>query len=267
MKTILIDGDIIVYKVSIMNEFTTGWDEGIISFANPQAAKESCSNWINRLKWLLSADKVVLAMSDSGRYFRHEIWPSYKSNRKKTAKPLLLKTIRKFIFQEFDVVTMPTLEADDVLGILATDDSDPSEKIIVTSDKDLRQIPGLHYNPSDKLGNIEKVDKLHGEIFFWKQILIGDPTDCFPGCPGIGKKRAGSLIDLCVAKHVTEGGSLSLSIWKDIVKVFESKGFDENYVLSQARCARILQHQDYDHREGKPILWEPKDLPFLDEHL
>ena len=133
---------------------------------------------------------------------------------------------------------MPTLEADDAMGIYAT--KYPGN-IIVSPDKDMRQIPGMLYNLEEStLINPEEGAKWH-----LVQSAAGDNTDGYAGIPGVGIKRATQLFE-------ENGWS-----WKTLVKAFKEKGLSEEIALMNARLARILTNDDYDHDKKEPILWNP----------
>jgi hypothetical protein len=75
------------------------------------------------------------------------------------------------------------MEADDLLGINQTKDT-----IICTIDKDLRQVPGQHYNfVKDE---IFTVSVQQGLLWFYTQMLTGDASDNVSGIRGIGIKKA-----------------------------------------------------------------------------
>ena len=64
----------------------------------------------------------------------------------------------------------PNIEADDILGILATSQKIvKGNKIIVSIDKDLDQIAGLHYNPKNK--EFYKVTPKEAEYNFYFQVF------------------------------------------------------------------------------------------------
>ena len=75
--------------------------------------------------------------------------------------------------------------------------------------------------------------------------MAGDNTDGYAGVPGIGVKRAVALFE-------EKGYS-----WKTVVEAFKEKGLSEDIALENARLARILNTEDYDHEKREPILWNP----------
>ena len=133
---------------------------------------------------------------------------------------------------------MEELEADDALGIYAT--ANPGN-IIVSPDKDLRQIPGRLHN-MDETFTVEEED---GRRWHLIQTLAGDSTDGYSGAPGFGVKTS--------IKWFEENGYT----WESVVSAFESKGLEEDDALMNARLARILTIEDYDIESRSPILWTP----------
>ena len=79
---------------------------------------------------------------------------------------------------------MDSLEADDVLGILATEPSN-EERIIVSIDKDLYQIPA---KVSKDGKTYEGYQKNEANYWHMMQTLTGDSTDGYSGCPKVGVK-------------------------------------------------------------------------------
>ena len=78
------------------------------------------------------------------------------------------------------------------------------------------------------------------------QALAGDNTDGYAGVPGIGVKRATALFE-------EKGYS-----WQTVVEAFKDKDLSEEVALTNARLARILTTEDYDHEKRKPLLWNPQ---------
>jgi len=92
------------------------------------------------------------------------------------------------------------MEADDLLGMrqLAGHPIENLESyttIIVSTDKDLDQIPGLHFNWVK--GVLYEITPEEARQFYLVQLLSGDPVDNIPGIPGIGPKTAEKIIKKC----------------------------------------------------------------------
>lgn len=76
--------------------------------------------------------------------------------------------------------------------------------IICALDKDLNQIPGLHYSwELRREGKVIREKQLYtitpeeGDYWFFYQLLVGDPTDNIKGINGIGPKKAAGILHGC----------------------------------------------------------------------
>jgi len=180
---------------------------------------------------------IVVAISAPTNY-RKTVNPEYKANRKNTRRPLCLKPLIEFIKEEYNHVVLDDIEADDVMGILAT--QDPEKYLIVSDDKDMLTIPDAHIWKDGVVTHITPEEAYENFIC---QALKGDATDGYYGISGVGEVKARRIIE----KH---RGS-EASIWEGVLKAYKG---DEEAALMNARMARILTHKLWDE---KPILWTP----------
>ena len=237
--TILIDADYIVYKAcaSCETEIDYG-DDVIVVTSNFSDAYESVLNELYSIAACLGCfDDTILFFSDS-RNFRKLLYPTYKGQRNRK-KPCGYKRVINELKNDFQVITYPCMEADDALGIYAT--KFPGN-ILVSPDKDLRQIPGELFNLTDPVITITPEE---GERWHYIQTMAGDQTDGYSGIPSIGIKRAASLLD-------RDGCS-----WDTVVKAYKSKDLTEEDALLNARLAKILQVENYDEEKREIIYWTP----------
>lgn len=277
MTILLIDGDIIAYRcaTSVEEAYDFGGVYGIQ--ADPEKGKDQVDRCIDNYANHLKADNIIVALTDK-KNFRKSILSTYKAKRKATRKPVLLKPLREHIEKNYRTFVINLLEADDVLGILATSPHfyPKSKKIIVSIDKDLRTIPSWHWSPNDINGKAPPkfINEEEANKTFYAQVLSGDPTDGYSGCPLIGRKKARELVErpllLKQEEHKVKRGKNAgqkrqvwksvptQDIWSCIVSHYEHAGLSEEDALVQARCARILRFEDYDHNKKEPILWSPK---------
>ena len=118
----------------------------------------------------------------------------YKGNRADSDKPYHYADIKEYLTKKHKAQVIEGQEADDALGIEQYRClNDNKLSVIVTIDKDLKMIQGYNYNPTkDELINITYHE---GQQWFYKQLLMGDSVDNIPGIKGIGKVKAGKLID------------------------------------------------------------------------
>jgi len=243
-RILLIDGDIFAYHTAAACEIPTDWGDDLWTLhADAAAARAQLDNTLLEIASDLKADASIVTLGDRVN-FRKELMPSYKGNRALTRKPMVLKALKDHLVTAWTTYIYPTLEADDVLGILATTPEAGVEYIIVTQDKDLRQIPGLHYNPFKSDEGIIEVTPEEGHRTHLKQTLMGDATDNYKGCPGIGDKTADKILDADCS-------------WAAVVKAFAKVGLGEEEALLQARVAYILKAGDYNHKTEEAKLWEP----------
>lgn len=278
MTTILVDGDLFAYQLACGEEKAVDFDGTFILSADAEQGKANLSNLIDGFAERLNADRIVVALSDKVNY-RHSVLPSYKSNRDGIRRPMLLGVLKAHLEDTYECFVRPTLEADDVLGILLTNSKViPGRKIVVTEDKDLRTVPGLHWNPK-KEGATPKqlptaVTLEQADAYFYAQALSGDTVDGYGGCPGLGKMRAAAIVANPVlltetTRPITRGpnagtertvwvSSPTDDIWAAIVSHYAKEGLTEDDALATARVARILRNEDYNFKTKEPILWNPK---------
>jgi DNA polymerase-1 len=233
---LLVDADYIVYKACAGSEDEIDWGDDVITVVSKFSdAMAFVTRDLNKIKneFLWDTPEVVLFFSDS-KNFRKKIYPEYKGHRNRK-KPCGYRRVISELSKQYIVIRMPELEADDAMGIYAT--NNPGN-IIVSPDKDMRQIPGRLYNMDETV----TITPEEGEQWHYIQTLAGDQTDGYSGVPGIGIKRAVSLFE----EHGYN--------WQTVVQAFKDKGLTEDDALMNARLAKILTNKEYD---GRVINWTP----------
>ena len=238
--SLLIDADYIVYKCCAATETEIDFGEDLIVVTSrfSEAYEYVERELYNIASDLGCFDDSILFFSDSVN-FRKSIDPAYKGHRNRK-KPCGYKRVINKLKEEYHVVIMPTLEADDALGIYAT--NLPGQHIICSPDKDMRQIPGQLF---DLTQGVVEITPEMGDRWHLIQAMAGDQTDGYAGIPGIGIKRAEALLE---ANGAT---------WQTVVDAFAAKDLDESVALMNARLAKILQCDDYDFTNQEPRLWNP----------
>jgi len=237
--SLLIDADFIVYKCCASTETEIDYGEDLIVVTSNFS---DAYDFVQRELFKIARDvrvydDTILFFSDSVN-FRKGIDPDYKGHRNRK-KPCGYKRVINALKLDYQVVQMPTLEADDAMGIWAT--KEPGH-IICSPDKDMRQIPGDLYDMSTGVVTITKEEGFNWHLI---QTMAGDQTDGYAGVPGIGIKRAVALLE-------ADGYT-----WDTVLQAFLDKGLTEEDALRNARLAKILQNDDYDHELQQPILWTP----------
>ena len=133
----------------------------------------------------------IVICHDGGKYWRKDIFPHYKANRKKSRDSSDLDwnkihDIMDKLYEEFyntfpyKNIKIKRVEADDIIAILCKKYHTEEKILIVSSDKDFQQLqkyPNVkQYNPLKK-GFIECEDP---EGFITEHILKGDYSDGIP---------------------------------------------------------------------------------------
>lgn len=156
-------------------------------------------------------DYVVVAFDEHAPTFRHKIFAEYKGTRKSMPEELKSQVpILRNLLDAMGVATLsvPGLEADDIMGTLAKKSQAEGMKVsLVSGDRDLLQIADeniLIRIPKTKSGKTtvedytpERVEEEFGVDplrFIQLKALMGDSSDNIPGVPKVGPKTAADLM-------------------------------------------------------------------------
>lgn len=248
MLKLLFDADMIVYEACSSVEKEINWGDGLWTLhADENEAEaqvdEKIANITNTVLSRLGYDgayEIILCFSDPKSNFRRKILSTYKANRDGKRKPICYNAVVKWCEDNYYYQRIPSLEADDVVGILATQHE--GHEVHISGDKDFKSIPGCFYDYIH--GELLNITEEEADHWFLTQCLIGDPADNYSGCPGIGIKTAEKIFK-------KEGYT-----WNTVLKQFEKMGMTEEEALQQARVARILRRTNVDSQLS-PILWTP----------
>lgn len=236
----LIDGDIIAVRAAAVND---GGDPDDIAGTIHHLVRE----WTEAAH----ADTCKVFVSE-GRSFRYDAYPDYKSNRKDKPKPAGTDWAKEYMLDQWkQEVSNPKYEADDRMGLYATEETD-EVRIIVSTDKDMRQVPAWQVSPDH-------------HRFPWKptlpechrmramQTLCGDSVDGYPGIKGFGP----ATFEKMVSTWEEEDGWVDgwTNVWKEWAMLIDDeylpRSLDPN---PQLHCATILHH-----------LLEPEYVPMINE--
>lgn len=217
---LFIDGDLIVFRAGFATEKTKYLVQSTNGSLNCDEAKEAKAFAANNagviwsrkdLKPVEEALQLVdiimgdirarynyadhaLFLSPSVGNFRERISTraKYKGNRDGSARPTHHKAISAHLVSKWGAKYAVGQEADDCLGIAMS--AHPGG-VCVSYDKDLKQLPGRHYDWTTKTE--VTVSKREGSLAFYSQALSGDSTDNIPGLEGIGPAKAAKLLEKC----------------------------------------------------------------------
>ena len=205
--------------------------------AYPAAAKLEQENDLGTVRTYL--DNHVLAVADmfnlddftiylsTAANFRRDVYHDYKRNREETQKPRWLAPCKAFLYEHWAAKAVKPLEADDLLGIAIT--ANP-EALLISYDKDLKQIAGWHGDQRD--GRIYFIDPATAYNHFLIQLVAGDSTDNCPGVYKIGPKKA-------EAWYNDHGWTL-----QSAAQLYLEKGYNYEYFCQMYKCLYILRQQE-----------------------
>ena len=232
----IIDGDLFAYRAAAAAEKEIDWGDDLFTIHTD--VEEAYRIFTQLLEPVIMRRFGVLTVALSSRNnFRKEVYPGYKSNRVQR-KPVGYASLIEKIKDRWPTLMEDGLEADDLLGLHS------KKMVMVTEDKDLYSVPGKLFHPG--LNTLRVTDLASADRFFYTQTLIGDSTDGYPGCPGIGEKRANDILEGVVGEE---------NQWAAVLKAYIAKGLTEDDAIAQARCARILRPGEYKYKKVK--LWNP----------
>ena len=252
MKRIaMIDGDIVAYQQAGLTEVPVHWGDDIWTLhADAREAKQKVDAFLEDMKVEVEADSYLVAVSGQDN-FRKAIYPLYKEHRT-GRRPMVLGEVKEHLIFKHKAKWAPVLEADDIMGVWATTPERGVEKVLISIDKDFRTIPGLHYNWNEPIEKIVEVTEAQADYNFLTQTLTGDTTDGYPGCPGVGPKKAEAILgDIKAFTSIKDA-------WPSVVKAYVKAGLNEKEAIVQAQMARILRHEEYNFHTHKIYLWRPE---------
>ncbi|QIL50707.1 DNA polymerase I [Weissella coleopterorum] len=155
-------------------------------------------------------DKALVAWDAGKTTFRTNAYDNYKGNRDKTPQELVeqFEPMREMVrLHGITNYELPDYEADDIIGTMAKAGVAAGYNVtIVTGDRDMRQLVADNITVWITKKGISEIDKytpnevsdVYGGLTPDQVVevkgLQGDPSDNYPGVPGIGEKTAIKLI-------------------------------------------------------------------------
>jgi DNA polymerase I len=186
-----IDADIVAYRCAASCDVREGGV--IIDSSDEEIALLRVEQLMQEILHATEAGSYRCFLSPS-KNFRYEAYPEYKANRKDTVDPTHRKACKQYLVDQWNGEMFHGYEADDALAWSQTNDT-----IICSIDKDLKQVPGMHYNFVKQ--EFDTVSDLHGDSTFYQQVLIGDKIDNLFGLKGIGPKKAAKYLEGCYTEQ------------------------------------------------------------------
>lgn len=208
----LIDCDLLVYRCGFAAD---GQMKKEYKEKNPGVSDEELKEYLESIDYtgiaLQNAKTVIESILDrfSPEYkayiggsgnFRDAIATikPYKGNREKVGKPKYYRELKDYLIDRWHAWPCNGQEADDAIGIEQFDNPD-KYTVIVSTDKDMDQIPGWHFNWVKNDLYYQPITEAN--LFFFWQMMVGDTVDNIPGINKVGPKTANKIIE-------EEGGKL-----------------------------------------------------------
>jgi DNA polymerase-1 len=248
-KICLVDGDIICYKIASNKKQTEEEIKkyGLQEERTWEQVKGELDEYLQVLMLKTSSTQYILALS-VGECFRYNLYPEYKANRKDAIRPKYLDRIKEYLITDYKAIYYKGLEADDILCICSNTYKD---SFIASIDKDLMQIPGLHFNLTSF--KYDEVDEKTAKYNLFKQLLVGDSTDNIKGCPSIGKIGA----EKAYSKDL-ENPSIfpNIALMHYIRVLGEDEGIRQFYL--NYRLVKLLDKPEFGFVTPEPVNYELK---------
>ncbi|VEU80386.1 DNA polymerase I [Haploplasma axanthum] len=206
-KLILIDGNSILFRAY----YATAYPGATLMQTSKGEYTNALFAFVNMFTKIVTngEENVLVAFDTSEPTFRHLSYDEYKAGRKEMPAELAEQIPRVYEYVRLmgiKAYCKGGYEADDIIGIYATEASSKGIKVdIYSSDRDLLQLvsdnvtvnllkKGMQevssYTPKTLFDEFELT---HNQIIDLKS-LMGDSSDNIPGVPGVGPKTATTLL-------------------------------------------------------------------------
>ncbi|VEJ09597.1 DNA polymerase I [Actinobacillus delphinicola] len=196
---VLVDGSSYLYRA--FNAFPPLTNDK----GEPTGAMYGVLNMLKSLISQVNPTHIAVVFDAKGKTFRDELFEEYKSNRPPMPDDLRCQIAP--LHNMIKALGIPLLvidgvEADDVIGTLATEASKKGQKVLIsTGDKDMAQLVDDNIMLINTMNNTlldEKgVEAKYGippALIIDFLALMGDSSDNIPGVKGVGEKTALALL-------------------------------------------------------------------------
>ncbi len=233
---VLLDGSSYLYRAY----FATARSGLSSPSGQPTGAIFAIMNMIKKLRKDFPSEYFLIVFDAKGKTFRHDLYDQYKANRPSMPDDLRSQVdyVHRIIkAQGFPTLSIEGVEADDVIGTLATQAADQGYSVTIsTGDKDLAQLvaPKVRIVDTmkdviyDREGIIERFGVTPEQIIDYLT-LVGDTSDNIPGVPKVGPKTAVKWLqsydslDGIVANQDKIGGKVGENLRESIEQLALSK--------------------------------------------
>ncbi len=163
---------------------------------------------INMLRSLINQyqpSQMAVVFDAKGKTFRNDMYADYKAHRPPMPDDLRsqIEPLHRIIHAlGLPLISIPGVEADDVIGTIARQASDEGRAVLIsTGDKDMAQLVDdnitlINTMTNTVMGPAEVTEKfgVGPELIIDLLALQGDKADNIPGLPGVGEKTALAML-------------------------------------------------------------------------
>ena len=197
---VLVDGTAYLYRAfHALPALTT-------SAGEPTGGIHGVLNMLSNIVERYEPERMAFVFDAPGKTFRDDLYARYKATR--PPMPDDLRAQIEPLLEAVDAMGIPVLripgvEADDVIGTLATHCSETGQRAVIsTSDKDMTQLVDEYVEIVNTMTD-QKLDTNGVKQKFGVPpdrivdflTLVGDTSDNIPGVPGVGPKTAAKWLD------------------------------------------------------------------------
>ncbi len=192
---ILVDGSSYLYRAfHAMPPLTTATGQ-------PTGAIYGVVNMLRRLVADYQPEIMAVVFDAKGKTFRDDLYKEYKANRPSMPDEMRsqIEPMHQLVAaMGLPILTVPGVEADDVIGTLAVAASSKGHKTVIsTGDKDMAQLVDDKVSLINTMNNTTMDEAAVFDKFGVKPVqiidylaLVGDTSDNIPGVPSCGPKTA-----------------------------------------------------------------------------
>lgn len=246
----IIDCDPIIHIVSHV-QYSAGNRD------NVSATKLHARRFLNTILANSNSSHYIMFFQDSGfENFRIQLYTRYKEHRETPEAITLWKGAIIEVLKEFKAHPLHRIESDDAVSIYARATRAPY--IVVENDKDMWQIPGIHFNPFKKGLTADKqwymVKESTSDLVLWSQVIAGDGTDASLDDVGIKGLGAGKPDK----SGVWKGGKATSKIYgmkPEFYRAVAAETYMNTYGITEGLRRMALTY------DVVYILRSPSDLP------
>ena len=229
---LLIDADSIYFKAAVVADKMNLSDS-----RKERAARMKVDQFMFKMEHKFPFAEKLVAIGGSDN-FRKTLFPNYKANRPDKSDEFahILQVSMQHMENRWEARRAHGMEADDLVSIWSSEAKEDGELIPIVAgiDKDLRQIPGEHYNYNKEIRDIVSEDEANRLLML--QCLTGDSIDNIPGILGMGPVKADKAL----------GSTPKDQRWDRVKSIWKEKNPNGDPSLSRRLLEMIKSWEEFE---------------------